>query len=634
MNEDYRKDIDGLRAIAVISVVINHIFPSHLPGGFVGVDIFFVISGYLITGHLFKDLISGNFSIVTFYAKRVKRIFPALILVLFLVYVYGFAYVLADQFKDIGKHIAGGAGFLSNFVLMNESGYFDANAETKLLLHLWSLAVEEQFYIFWPIIIFLVYKIKRHLSFTLLLILLSFAVCVLFTDSYPVEAFYSPVTRAWELLFGAALALISYEKNSRYQSRDISNIASYVGLVMIGVAVINFDKGYTYPDYWAIFPVAGAAILIVFENSIISQKFLSSKLMVGIGVISYPLYLWHWPLITVVRDELGRPVTISEGIGVIILSVMLAWVTWRFVELPIRYRNALQVRYLLLLMLIIGVLGFNAYYRDGITTRHRYLLGGVSEYYYDKEKDQRRHTCFLMDESDQPHNFSGMCTSSVDRSYKIVLWGDSHAAAFYPGLRKLELQGEIGVSQFNIAGCGGYLADGKNKHCDAGNLAALQQITRINPDLVILHKKWQPKDINKFRDTVSELKNLGLKVLVIGPTPRWSPDLPGQVVKYWRRYNNLPPAYWQSGLDEREVSFEEDEKWRIESNKLGAIYYSAYNYMCKRDIGCLVLIPNTPNALTVYDGTHISSAAAIYIAEDVYTLILRNNISEKLSRSK
>jgi peptidoglycan/LPS O-acetylase OafA/YrhL len=633
MNKDYRKDVDGLRAIAIVSVVINHIFPNFLTGGFAGVDIFFVISGYLITTHLMADLKDEVFSITKFYSKRIKRIFPALLLVLFTVYIYGFAYVLANQFQEIGKHIAGGAAFVSNFVLMKEAGYFDVQAESKTLLHLWSLSVEEQFYIVWPIVLFVAFKIKSQISSTFILLLISFASCIMLTSNDPVAAFYSPATRAWELLMGASIPLLEVSVNKWKLSQNLTSVINSIALALIGYAIVVFDKSYLYPGYWAVIPVTGA-LLLIGVRSCISEWLLSNKIMVFLGLISYPLYLWHWPIITIFKNEVGRQITAIEGVGVILISIAMAWLTWRFVEQPVRFRNSIQVKYLLLLMLIVGFLGFNVYSREGITTRHRYLLGGVSQYSYDKEKDQRRHTCFLMNDSEKPTHFLGQCTDVTSGTYKVVLWGDSHAAALYPGLKNLELQAGIGLSQFNIAGCGGELAEGTRAGCDIGNSAALQQIEKIKPDLVIIHKKWSPKKIEKFRKVVTQLRSQGLQVLIVGPTPRWNPDLPGQVVRYWRANNSLPSQYWPEGLDNNEVNFNEDEKLRIESNKLGAHYYSAYSYLCKTEKGCLILIPNTENALTVYDGTHLSTAAAIYLAEDLYKQVLSSLVSNDKRRLK
>ena len=211
----YRPDIDGMRAIAVASVVIFHAFPELLPGGFIGVDIFFVISGFLISTIIFDSLDKGSFSFSEFYSRRIKRIFPALLLVLITSYLFGWFILSMDEYKQLGKHIAAGASFLSNFALRAEAGYFDNSAETKPLLHLWSLGIEEQFYIAWPMILWLGWKARFNpIAITILLAASSFLLNIMEIERDPVATFYHPQTRAWELLFGSTLAwLMLYKKN-------------------------------------------------------------------------------------------------------------------------------------------------------------------------------------------------------------------------------------------------------------------------------------------------------------------------------------------------------------------------------------------------------------------------------------
>ena len=206
----YRSDIDGIRAIAILSVITFHAFPAWIKGGFVGVDVFFVISGFLISSILFKSMDEGEFSFIDFYVKRIKRIFPALILVLIACFTFGWFALLQNEYKELGKHIAGGAGFISNFVLREEAGYFDIAAELKPLLHLWSLGIEEQFYIVWPFLVFLAWKRRvNFLKITLTILTLSFAINLAIADRLTTTTFYHPITRFWELLIGGFLAYLT-----------------------------------------------------------------------------------------------------------------------------------------------------------------------------------------------------------------------------------------------------------------------------------------------------------------------------------------------------------------------------------------------------------------------------------------
>jgi peptidoglycan/LPS O-acetylase OafA/YrhL len=377
----YRCDIDGLRAIAVLSVLGFHAFPQWMKGGFIGVDIFFVISGFLITNILYKHLHSEHFSLLDFYSRRVRRIFPALILVLICCFIFGWFSLLADEFALLGKHIASGAAFVSNLVLWQESGYFDVAAETKPLLHLWSLGIEEQFYIFWPLILWLSWQQKINLlKVTLFLLFLSFTLNIwLHTDSR-VADFYSPLTRAWELLAGGALALYQSKKSPSHFDDFISNnkpFLSAFGLVLLATGFLFITKERHFPGYWAILPTAGTLFLIYAgKESPINKYLLSNRVLVWFGLISFPLYLWHWPLLSFARifsdgDDPSRLIRI----GALVLSIALAWLTKNIVEQPIRFGQHGKSKSIVLtvLMLLVGTLGYLTYINNGFPNRLKNL---------------------------------------------------------------------------------------------------------------------------------------------------------------------------------------------------------------------------------------------------------------------
>lgn len=244
----YRPDIDGLRAIAVLSVLWFHTFPDVLKAGFIGVDIFFVISGFLISSIIFENLDRGSFSFSEFYARRIKRIFPALSLVLLSCLVFGWFGLLEDEFKQLGKHVAAGAAFVSNFALWQESGYFNNAAETKPLLHLWSLAIEEQFYIVWPLLVWLVWKRKTLFWCVFAVAMLgSFATSVYLVRVDRVAAFYFPGSRIWELLGGAALAYLAVRPVRWQPTTTQRNVASWLGASLLALAFFKIDKNRPYP---------------------------------------------------------------------------------------------------------------------------------------------------------------------------------------------------------------------------------------------------------------------------------------------------------------------------------------------------------------------------------------------------
>lgn len=351
----YRPDVDGLRAIAILSVIGFHAFPGYMEGGFVGVDIFFVISGFLISGLIFKELEQGNFRFANFYARRIKRIFPALILVLSTCLVLGWFVLLSDEYKQLGKHIVAGTAFISNFALRDESGYFDTAAELKPLLHLWSLGIEEQFYIVWPPLLLFAYR--RGLKLILLIILIavaSFALNIGIIEMDPIAAFYLPETRFWELMTGGILAYITLYKKDEFDtllnrnifrapkySTAFHNVIAVFGGLLVTVAIVGLSKEKPFPGWWGLLPTIGTFLLIFpGQKTWLNGKILSNPLLVFVGLISYPLYLWHWPLLSfAIIIESGNP-TREIVLGAVGLSFVLAWLTYQFIEKPIRSKKS------------------------------------------------------------------------------------------------------------------------------------------------------------------------------------------------------------------------------------------------------------------------------------------------------
>ena len=337
MHPKYRPDIDGLRAIAVGSVLAYHAFPSLLPGGFIGVDIFFVISGFLITTILLQSLAAGDFSYGDFYARRIRRIFPALVLVLLATLAFGWYVLLPGEFSQLGKQTTGGAAFFANLVFLGEAGYFDATAETKPLLHLWSLGIEEQFYIFWPLLLGLAWRRRwPMLRVTLAVAVISFLVNVLTVQPHRAAAFYSPLSRAWELMAGgllAAMRLQAASNGSAQQRPWTKHVQSVVGMGLIVLGLFMTRSTKAFPGWWALLPVLGAVSCIAAgPNGVLNRYLLSNRVMVWIGLISYPLYLWHWPLLSYARIVASGEPPLQMRIVLVAAAVVLAWATYRFLE--------------------------------------------------------------------------------------------------------------------------------------------------------------------------------------------------------------------------------------------------------------------------------------------------------------
>jgi peptidoglycan/LPS O-acetylase OafA/YrhL len=374
----YRAEIDGLRAFAVLSVVIFHAFSNILTGGFVGVDIFFVISGFLITTHIFNSFDLGHFSFTDFFQRRISRLFPSLITVMLCSLFFGWLVLLPDEFSQLGKHILGGAAFVSNFIFSSEAGYFDIGKEYKPMLHLWSLGVEEQFYIIWPIILWITWKIKQSvLLVTLLFLFISLSINLFFVESYPTEIFFWPFGRFWELLAGSVLAWFMLYKANFFAVTKLNNqynfftkflsiistfnrigITTFIGLILLLGSVLTIGKNDPFPSYTAIVPVFGALLVIAGGNSsFLAQTILSNRLATWFGLISYPLYLWHWPVISylyIIED--GLPSRVYRFLAVL-LSILLAWTTFQFIEKPIRYGRIEKKVKTIILGILVSALG-------------------------------------------------------------------------------------------------------------------------------------------------------------------------------------------------------------------------------------------------------------------------------------
>lgn len=396
----YRPDIDGLRAIAILSVVLYHAFPSKLPGGFVGVDIFFVISGFLISGIIFRGLQRGDFSFTEFYAHRIRRIFPALAVVLTACYAFGWFALLPDEFKQLGKHVAAGAGFVQNLVLNEEAGYFNTAAELKPLLHLWSLAIEEQFYLIYPLLVLVAWRLGLNvLTILVLLGLLSFGLNVVGVTADPRATFFMPQTRLWELLAGTVLAYLQIFKqihlpgwikrwvfNPVLISRPplpaehgpwLKNMLSVLGLTFLLVAVAFIDKSKLFPGWWALLPVAGALLLILSgPDAWVNRVVLANRGMVFVGLISYPLYLWHWPILSFARIIESEIPSREIRLGAVMLSIVLAWLTYRLIEKPIRFGRVMWIKTagLTLGLAVVGYVGYNAFQRNGLEFRAKQFV--------------------------------------------------------------------------------------------------------------------------------------------------------------------------------------------------------------------------------------------------------------------
>jgi len=417
----YRREIDGLRALAIIPVVLFHAGFDWLGGGYLGVDVFFVISGYLITSILLTEKESGNFSLIHFWERRARRIVPALFFMLLVCIPIAWVLLLPKEHWEFKEGIGSTAIFLSNFLLLDQSGYFDTAAERKPLLHTWSLAIEEQFYLLFPLLWLAVWR--RGLGFAFLIIgvivILSLGLAEWLSLKKPAAAFYLLPTRAWELGFGALLAIFSYRRKSALDGSVMTTIAAYSGLGLILASIFLYTNETPSPSLLTLVPVLGTALVIFGANERNAVgRLLGLPIFVGLGLISYSLYLWHQPILAFARIQSFDSLSLVQKFFFLLVAVLIAYSSWRWVERPFRDGSRVKTR-----MLIVWGAGLGAFY----------ILVGLDGY----------RTKQLAHKSEQ-------VAQVLNAEPSVMLLGDSHASHLLPGLDKF-LPGQ--VANFARAGC-------------------------------------------------------------------------------------------------------------------------------------------------------------------------------------
>jgi peptidoglycan/LPS O-acetylase OafA/YrhL len=670
-----RGDIEGLRALAVISVLINHAFPKLLPGGFAGVDIFFVISGYLIGRHLLQDIQAGRLSFLGFYAKRARRIFPALALVLICVWCVGLLPFSAPEFSTLGRQIVASAFFSNNIQLWSETGYFDVAALDKPLLHLWSLGIEEQFYLIIPAMLWLgssgsaasVRWVARLGTLSLL------ATIVL--SNVDGASFYLLHTRFWELAAGVVLAQTelrvhpsrqpladdrhAFAGNARevqafcaatvfccivvlgsseqkweqvalirdsglivaimvamlagfvmqrrsLQQRLLQNAArlakasSLVGIVLICASVLALSST-DWPGAQTLFPVLGTTMVIAATPSTGFNSLLGGRPLVFIGGLSYPLYLWHWPVIVFWRllnpDARGIEIAVP-----LIISLALAWLTKILLEDAVRFGKLglasfrrPHLGFVVAGLVFAAVLGSIAVATQGLPSRIPPNIRAIATWSeITRDDNWRAGQCYYPPET--PDEYSSECTPAKRPGIPLVLlWGDSHAAHLYPGLISVKSTHSFDIVQWTAALCPPTAIRfiRESPTCSARRATALERLTHLHPDTILLAGAWElylamgvseTDIIRSVNETIRQLKADGDKEIVIfGPGPTWSTSLAIDLFRFMvlKRLNEIPERYGHPF----EAAWHLDAAMAAQAQELGIRYVSVLNYFCNKS-GC------------------------------------------------
>ena len=616
--DGHRPDIDGLRAIAVLMVVGFHAFPQSFPGGFIGVDIFFVISGFLITRLIQHEIRNGNFSFVDFYSRRARRIFPALALVVLATLAVGYFLLTPGQLKALGLEAAAAAAFVPNILFWSQAGYFDASAATKPLLHLWSLGVEEQFYLVWPALLFLLPSRKTGLAVACVT-LASLLYSAHATMHQAATAFYLLPSRSWELGAGALLAIAADQRHRRW----LSNIAVAIGLIVLATCVVVIKSRHPFPGLLAIPVIAGAMLIVEFgSSSTIAGSSLGNRPFEYLGQVSYPLYLWHWPILVFAHIVYGNSPLVS--LQAVCLSIILAVVTHEFVELPIREHPAASLRQKAaastLALTCVGALGGACIYLDGLKERLPPDVRTALDYeHYEFHTDGRYPDCWLSADK----AFSQMAADCIQPGDNaIAIWGDSYAARLSPGLR--HIFGAERISQYTRNGCPP-LVDAEKLQCATGNRETVAALGKQKPKLLIIFASWESYSDDwsvgslhgsALAKSIQLARDAGVrKILLLGPAPRFSPTLPAALFQNWRVSRRAAlPHRLQLGQDSAQNLTTQLSNL---ADGLGIAYLAPMKVFCDDHSGCLTVVPGTKTDLVTWDHAHLTTPGATYLADAI-----------------
>jgi peptidoglycan/LPS O-acetylase OafA/YrhL len=491
----YRADIDGLRALAVVPVVFYHFHVAPFGGGFVGVDVFFVISGYLITSLIYAEMRTGEYSLAGFYERRVRRILPALFAILAATAIVAMRLLFPDDLSHFGESMAATAVFGSNFDFWQQSGYFDSAAESKPLLHTWSLAVEEQFYLVFPLLlgIFRAQPRRVLLLLTGALAVVSFAFGLWAVRIYPTMAFYLAPSRIWELMLGSVLSLGDFLRPPRLPAE----VLALLGLALLGIAVFGFAPGTPMPGENALLPCGGAALLIYAngEQKTAVARALSWRPVVFVGLISYSLYLWHWPVFVFARYNSFGPLPLAESVVLIALSAALAVLSWRFVEQPFRDRRRFSRRAVfafagvgIVISMLVGLaLVATAGLPQRFSPEVQRILAAT------KDRDPRDRTCGGITLDDI--RAGKVCILGDPHARpSFALWGDSHAASLIPVVSAVAADAHKSGYYVGHSGCAPMLdvmtSEQPSLRCARINAAALGLIRQRGIGEVLVAGRW------------------------------------------------------------------------------------------------------------------------------------------------
>jgi len=549
---EYRREIDGLRAVAVLPVIFFHAGFKTFEGGFIGVDVFFVISGYLITTIILADMNKGKFSIVTFYERRARRILPVLFFVMLCCIFFAWSWLLPNHLKDFCQSLTAVSAFSSNILFWIESGYFGTEAELKPLLHTWSLSVEEQYYVLFPLFLMALWKLRKRWIFVALMVVGAISLAIAQWGAYnkPSATFFLLPTRGWEILMGALIAFYFLYKREQAEfissHKIMSELFGLVGLVLICYSIFFFDKKTPFPSVYALIPTVGTAFIIIFATpKTIVGRLLSTKTMVGIGLISYSIYLWHQPLFVFARHRRLTEPSIAIFLTLSAMSIVLAYLSWRYIEVPFRDKHSFSRKKIFTIAfvgtLIFATTGLAGHFNNGFDKRinnNGIVLADIPNKVIINNG--------LNSECEGKFTLSPNCRTSDDP--EILVWGDSYAMHLVQGIMASNPKAKIiqmtksvcgpvfdtapvTSKDYNVKWAEGCLEFNNSvrswlKSNNTVKYAVLSSPFEqyIGDGQLLVDGKLYDADkmlaTERFKRTLSELESMGIKPIVFSPTPK------------------------------------------------------------------------------------------------------------------
>lgn len=604
----YRNDIEGLRAVAVIPILLFHAGVSILRGGYTGVDIFFVISGFLITQIIIGDIEKERFSILRFYQRRVARILPALFFLFLIVgLVAGPILVLPTEIARFFESLAAGAGFASNIYFWSETGYFAAAAESMPLLHTWSLGVEEQFYIFFPLLLYALRGVSRPVLVAVLaaIALVSLGAGVIVQRADPVVDFYWLPFRAWELIIGSLIAVGAAPK----LGPRLSQMAALGGIALITASIFFMVKWLPFPSPAALVPVIGTALLIAYGENTWVGRALTLRPLRWIGLISFSLYLWHWPIIVFYRELTGSDLTLIETAALLAASIAAAAVSYYLVENPLRERLrtvspgravAIGAGATVAVIALALTLAFNASRIWPVDQRVEEIARYVDyKSFPQPPSEEEADRCFVQSSTDL-HD-TEFCLTPVKGKRNVLLFGDSHASMYSVALR--EAFPDVNWMEATHFGCPPLTQTWTVPTCTALNRKVLKGLLPSGEiDAVVLASRWRHNQAGTLKETIALFQAQGVDVTIIGPVPEYQGALPVLLAKGVAAGN---PDRVQGLRDPKKAGI--DAKIRKIAEASGARYRSVQDTLCKDEVCQFYTKDGGPIA---FDYGHLTSPGA------------------------